>query len=113
LYLLLSELYLLTDDRTVYPVDCYENRAAEVGTVVNMGRQLLSFYVTFYIHQYTDAVGYAWAYGIFAILSIIFFLPVVGLMVWGGKIRRKIGVPGSKAETVAAAPLSGDGRESE
>jgi hypothetical protein len=67
--------------------------AGEVGLVCNMGRQILSFYVTFYLTDYTTKVGYAWAYGIYAILSVVLFIPVLGLMIWGGKIRQRLGMP--------------------
>ncbi|RFU29413.1 hypothetical protein B7463_g6927, partial [Scytalidium lignicola] len=78
-----------------YPVDCYENRAGEVGVILNMGRQIFSFYVSFYLHKYTERVGYAWAYGIYAILSCVLFLPIIALMRWGGHWRKQLGSPGT------------------
>jgi hypothetical protein len=58
-----------------------------------MGRQLLSFYVAFYIIYYLDRVGFAWTYGIFAILSVVLVVPVMLLIPYGERIRMKMGVP--------------------
>ena len=79
--------------RTTYVVDCYQHLAGELGLLVNMGRQLLSFYVAFYIIYYLERVGFAWAYGIFAILSVILAVPVMLLIPYGERIRMKMGVP--------------------
>lgn len=76
--------------------------AGEVGTVVNLGRQLLSFYVAFYIIHYLDGVGYGWAYGIYAILSVVLAIPIMLLLIWGESIRAKMGMP--YAPTTAQRP---------
>lgn len=60
-----------------------------------------SFYVSFYLPHYTEKVGYGWAYGIFAILSVVLFLLVVLLMFKGGEIRSRLGdVSQSELEVV-------------
>jgi hypothetical protein len=80
--------------------------AGEVGTVVNLGRQLLSFYVAFYIIHYLDKVGYGWAYGIFAVLSVVLAIPVMLLLIWGESIRAKMGIPYAPTITQrASVPL--------
>jgi hypothetical protein len=74
-----------------------------------MGRQLLSFYVAFYIIYYLERVGFAWAYGIFAILSVVLAVPVMLLIPYGERIRMKMGVPYPEAAqnfTTAAPPAT-------
>jgi hypothetical protein len=84
---------LLTQPRVTYPVDCYEDQAGEVSLLINLGRNLFSFNVSFYIRPFTEKVGYAWAYGIWAILAVVLFFPVIGLMVWGRRWRHELGTP--------------------
>ncbi|KAJ9634830.1 hypothetical protein H2204_006063 [Knufia peltigerae] len=84
-----------------YAVDCYEHAAGEVAIVLNFCRMTFSFYVSFYLPHYTEKVGYGWAYGIFAILSVVLFLLIVLLMFKGGEIRSRLGdVSQSELEVV-------------
>ena len=88
--------HLLIHTRVTYPVDCYENQAGEVSLLINLGRNLFSFNVSFYIRPFTLRVGYAWAYGIWAIVAVVLFLPVIGLMFWGKRWRQQMGTPRSE-----------------
>ncbi|KIX05595.1 uncharacterized protein Z518_06467 [Rhinocladiella mackenziei CBS 650.93] len=78
-----------------YAVDCYEHVAGEVALVLNFCRMEFAFYVSFYLPHYTKKVGYGWAFGIYAILSVMLFLPMILLMFKGGQIRKRLGTPQS------------------
>jgi hypothetical protein len=88
-----AAFHLLIHARVTYPVDCYENQAGEVSLLINLARNIFSFNVSFYIRPFTEKVGYAWAYGIWAIVAVVLFLPVIGLMIWGGRWRQRFGAP--------------------
>lgn len=69
--------------------------AGEVALVLNFCRQIFSFYVSFYLPHYTEKVGYGWAFGIYAILAVVLFIPILVLMAKGGEIRKRLGKPRS------------------
>lgn len=61
---------------------------------MSFARQIFSFYILFYLPEFTEKVGYGWVYGTYAILTIpMFLLFVVTLMIWGATWRHKLGKP--------------------
>jgi hypothetical protein len=75
-----------------YVSDCYKPQTPESGVLFNLGRGL-SFIVGYFALPFAAAVGYFWAWFTFAAVLFTFFFPIVALMVWGEKWRRKLGEP--------------------
>ncbi|KAF9890540.1 hypothetical protein FE257_005945 [Aspergillus nanangensis] len=74
-----------------YSMDCYDYAADDVSLLYTFGRQIFSFYVAFYIHPYVTRVGYAWAFGIYAIISGCLAVPLIILSFHGTRIRIRLG----------------------
>ncbi|KAJ5805815.1 uncharacterized protein N7503_003417 [Penicillium pulvis] len=84
-------IQIISTVSVTYAIDCYDHAAGDVSLLYNFLRQLFSFYVPFYIHGYVTSVGYAWAFGIYAIISMCLSLPLVILNLYGTIIRNKLG----------------------
>lgn len=75
-----------------YVSDCYKPQTPESGVLFNLSRGL-SFVVGYFALPFAGKVGYFWAWFTFAAVLFVSFFPIVSLMVWGEKWRRKLGEP--------------------
>jgi len=75
-----------------YVSDCYRAQTPESGVLFNLSRGL-SFVVGFFALPFADDVGYPVAWGTFAAILFLSFLPIAVLMVWGGKWRARLREP--------------------
>ncbi|KIW28977.1 uncharacterized protein PV07_04828 [Cladophialophora immunda] len=76
-----------------YSVDCYTPLAAEIGLISNVGRQLCSFYVFFYLDAFIVRAGFGWVFGTYAIAITLLFGLILSLMKWGMLWRQKLALP--------------------
>ncbi|TVY32332.1 putative transporter [Lachnellula occidentalis] len=67
-----------------YTTDAHPSLAPSSGTLFNLSRGL-SFIVGFFALPYAESVGYMGAWGTFAAVVGLSWMPVGGLMVWGDK----------------------------
>jgi len=72
---------------------CYKPQSAEVAGVINFARQIFSFTVGFYAIPLGNKIGFDWAWVIFAFINLLFFIPMMGLMIWGERARKSIPLP--------------------
>ena len=87
-----------------YSVDCYRLEGSEVSQFFNFCRQETSFTIGFYGLQLCKAIGYQYAFLMFALVgSLLAFAPVVVLIWRGQSIRERMGQPKnvSVAEEIA------------
>jgi MFS family permease len=75
-----------------YVSDAYKPQTAESGVLFNLGRGL-SFVVGFFALPFAASVGYFWAWFTFAVILLTSFFPIVALMIWGEKWRKRLGEP--------------------
>lgn len=85
-------LQILSTILYAYVSDTYKPQTPESGVLFNLGRGL-SFTVGYYALEYAGKSGYAAAWGTFAAILVVFFLPIVALMAWGEEWREKLGKP--------------------
>ncbi|CZT11860.1 related to HOL1 protein [Rhynchosporium agropyri] len=78
-----------------YTSDCYKPQTPESGTLFNFGRGL-SFAVGYFWEPFknTHGVGFAGAWGTFAAVVVLGWLPVGVLMLTGQRWRERLGAPG-------------------
>ncbi|KAK3675143.1 hypothetical protein LTR78_005077 [Recurvomyces mirabilis] len=84
-------LQIITTVVYAYTADCHRPRTAEVGAVLNFGRQVFSFCIGFYGVQLGEEIGFQSAWGVFAAINIATGLPNAALMVWGEQWRASLG----------------------
>src|ERR1700722_16946989 len=72
---------------------CYRPQAAEIGAVLNFGRNMFSFPVGFYAIPLSVRIGVQNAWILLAMLNFLFFLPMIALMWKGEKWRLALGQP--------------------
>jgi MFS family permease len=75
-----------------YVSDCYKPQTPESGVLFNLSRGL-SFIVGYFALPFAAEVGYFWAWFTFAMVLVLFFVPIAALMVWGEKWRQRLGEP--------------------
>lgn len=76
-----------------YCTDCYKPQAAEVSTLINLFRQMFAFSIGFYALPFGEGHGYGVAWGTLAAINFVFWLPFIGLIWLGEKIRVEQGHP--------------------
>lgn len=74
---------------TNYLIESYTQFPAECAIVMNAYRLTFGLCTTFFIDQWADAVGTAWAFGTAGFLCIFAFLFVI-LLMWKGAVVRRI-----------------------
>ncbi|KAJ7067500.1 major facilitator superfamily domain-containing protein [Mycena amicta] len=84
---------MITTSVIAYCVDCYKPQAAEVVQLLNFARQEISFTVGFWGLRFGDKVGFQFSGITYACVSIFFFLPVLGIMRYGERLRAWLGEP--------------------
>ncbi|KAF2099946.1 MFS general substrate transporter [Rhizodiscina lignyota] len=72
-----------------YCTDCYKPQAAEVSTLINLFRQMFAFVIGFYALPFGEGDGYGVAWGTFAAINFLFWIPLMWL-IWRGKWIRDI-----------------------
>ncbi|KAF7289002.1 MFS general substrate transporter [Mycena indigotica] len=85
---------MITTPIIAYCVDCYKPQAAEVVQLLNFARQEISFTVGFWSLRFGDKVGFQFSGVTYALVSLLFFLPVLYLMRYGERLRARLGEPG-------------------
>ncbi|KAJ7761199.1 MFS general substrate transporter [Mycena maculata] len=81
-----------------YCVDCYKPQSAEVVQLLNFARQEMSFTVGFWAIRYGDQVGFQFSGITYACVSVLFFLPVLWIMIYGDRLRARLGEPSFNKE---------------
>ena len=77
-----------------YSIDSYRVEGSEVSQLFNFVRQETSFTVGFYGVDLCNAIGYQFAFLMFALVgSLLAFLPVVWIMWKGKSTREQLGQP--------------------
>ncbi|KZV79773.1 MFS general substrate transporter [Exidia glandulosa HHB12029] len=76
-----------------YCSDCYKPQTSEVSSLFNVMRQLFGCTLAFYSIPFGNKVGYQWSFTCFAVICIVFFLPIVWLMRRGQAVRERLGKP--------------------
>ncbi|KAF2092454.1 MFS general substrate transporter [Rhizodiscina lignyota] len=76
-----------------YVSDCYKPQAPEVLTIVNLFRQIFAFTIGFYALPFGHKAGFDVAWGTFAAIQFVTWLPLL-MLIWKGEgIRKWQGVP--------------------
>jgi len=89
---------MITTPVIAYCIDCYKPQAAEVVQLLNFARQEISFTVGFWSIRFGDMVGFQFSGVTYACVSVFFFLPVLGIMLYGERLRARLGEPGFNKE---------------
>lgn len=76
-----------------YISDCYRLQTPECGVLFNFGRGL-SFVVGYFALPFAQKIGFPGAWGTFAGVVALSWVPIAVLMVWGERWRDRMGVPG-------------------
>ena len=76
-----------------YCTDCYKPQAAEVSTIINLFRQIFAFTIGFYALPFGQGAGFGVAWGTFAAINFVTWLPLLFLIWKGEKIREIQGIP--------------------
>lgn len=77
-----------------YSIDSYRVEGSEVSQFINFCRQTTSFTVAFYAVDLCEAIGFQFAFLMFALVGTILVLPSIVWLVWkGGSIRERLGRP--------------------
>lgn len=76
-----------------YISDCYKPQAAEVSTIINLFRQIFAFTIGFYALPFGESAGFDVAWGVFAVINFVAWLPLLLLIYRGEEIRKAQGVP--------------------
>ncbi|KAL9114591.1 MAG: hypothetical protein Q9227_001269 [Pyrenula ochraceoflavens] len=76
-----------------YCTDCYKPQAAEISTLINMFRNVFAFTVGFYLLDFGQGSGFGVAWGTFAAINFVSWLPLLVLIRRGETIRKGQGVP--------------------
>ncbi|KAL6834623.1 major facilitator superfamily domain-containing protein [Trichoderma camerunense] len=76
-----------------YISDCYKPQAAEVSTIINLFRQIFAFTIGFYALPFGQSAGFDVAWGVFAVINFVAWLPLLLLIFRGEEIRKAQGVP--------------------
>ena len=88
-----SALYQFQLIQSANATQCYKPQAAEVGAVLNFGRNMFSFPLGFYVIPLSTKIGIQNAWILWGMLNVLFFLPMIALMWKGDKWRLALGVP--------------------
>ena len=76
-----------------YCIDCYKPQAGEVVLLLNFGRQIMSFTVGFWSLNYGEEVGFQFSGLTYALVSLLFFVPVALTIRYGEGWRNRLGQP--------------------
>lgn len=77
-----------------YSIDSYRVESSEVAQFFNFCRQSTSCTIAFYGIKLCEAIGYQFAFLMFALVgSVLAFLPIVWLMWKGESVRERLGMP--------------------
>jgi hypothetical protein len=86
-------LQIVSTSIFAYATDCYRPQAAEISTLLNFGRQTLSFTLGFYMLPFAEKTSYGVAWSTMAVIDICLFAGIL-LLMWRGKYwRERLGRP--------------------
>ena len=71
-----------------YICECFRTHTIEATLVLNSMRLFLGLSINFYINPWIAAVGVGWVYGMMAFFSVLAFMFLIVLMIWGHRIRQ-------------------------
>lgn len=84
---------ILVTVTTAYAVDCYKPQSGYVGAWFNCVRRGLSITIPFFDFIFAEKAGYAWEFGVYGIVIIVFSIPVLALGLYGKRVRDQLGQP--------------------
>ena len=86
-------LQIISTNTYAYMTDCYKPQASEMSTLLNFGRQEFSMTLGFYMIPFAERTSFGTAWGVWAAIHVLTFLPIVWLMWKGRGWRVKLGEP--------------------
>lgn len=86
-------LQIITTNVFAYCTDCYKPQAAEIGTLLNFGRQIFSFTLGFYMVPFALDSTWGVAWSVLAIINATLFIGIIALMWRGQQWRQRLGQP--------------------
>lgn len=86
-------LQIISTNIFAYCTDCYKPQAAEISTLLNLGRQIFSFTLGFYMLRFASATTWGIAWSTVAIINAVLFTGIVVLMCRGRLWRERLGNP--------------------
>ncbi|EPE04869.1 mfs general substrate transporter [Ophiostoma piceae UAMH 11346] len=75
-----------------YLSDCYRPQTPESAVLMNFSRGI-SFVIGFFWPAMVAKIGYAWTWSSLALVLLVFWLPILSLMIWGEQWRIRLGPP--------------------
>lgn len=84
---------VITTPAIAYVVDCYKPQAAQSVQLLNFTRQTMGFTVGFWSLPFGEKVGFQWSGLTYALVTFLFYIPVLVMMRYGERIRMKTGRP--------------------
>lgn len=82
-------LQVATTVTYAYTTDCYKLQSGEISSLLNVFRSIFSMIISFYAIPFGEAVEFEYAWLVFALINIIFLVPMVLLKWWGPRLRQK------------------------
>ena len=70
-----------------YCTDCYKPQTPELASFINVFRQVFSALISFYAIPLANAIQFQYAWLVFALINVLFFVPLIYLRFKGEKIR--------------------------
>ncbi|KAK6382786.1 hypothetical protein LTS17_003455 [Exophiala oligosperma] len=70
-----------------YCTDCYKPQSSEISSILNVFRNVFSMTISFYAIPFGDKIGYQYAWLTFALLNVIFLVPMIMLRFYGIRWR--------------------------
>ena len=80
-------------DSVINLLQCYRPQAAEIGAILNFGRNMFSFPIGFYAIPLSAKIGVQNSWILWGMLNVLFILPVIALIWRGDKWRLALGQP--------------------
>lgn len=74
-------------------VQCYKPQSSEISVLLNFSRQVFSFAIGFYAVPFAKKTTWGIAWGVFAIINVVFYMGIILLMVKGRQWREALGSP--------------------
>lgn len=71
-----------------YLVECFLHCSTEMNCILGIYRLGLGLAIPFFINAWVAKVGVGWVFGIQAILTVVMFVPIVILMLYGHTVRQ-------------------------
>ncbi|KAF2114567.1 major facilitator superfamily domain-containing protein [Lophiotrema nucula] len=72
-----------------YTTDVYKPQSAEISSLLNAFRSIYSMIISFYAIPLGEEIGFQYAWLVFALINIVFFVPFMALKWFGPRLRAK------------------------